>query len=116
LTGHLVLSTLHTNDAASAITRLLDMGVEDYLLTSTLIGVAAQRLVRLLCPACRVAKPALAELVEQLGLRRYAAGPEILSYRPVGCDECGGAGYFGRIGLVESSSAGGARSCLALPR
>jgi len=102
LTGHLVLSTLHTNDAASAITRLLDMGVEDYLLTSTLTGIAAQRLVRSLCPACRVAEPALAELVEQLGLHRYAAGSEILVYRPVGCDECGGTGYFGRMGLVET--------------
>jgi general secretion pathway protein E len=102
LTGHLVLSTLHTNDAASAITRLLDMGVEDYLLTSTLTGIAAQRLVRSLCPACRVAEPALAELVEHLGLRRYAAGPEILVYRPVGCDQCNGTGYFGRMGLVET--------------
>jgi general secretion pathway protein E len=102
LTGHLVLSTLHTNDAASAITRLLDMGVEDYLLTSTLTGIAAQRLVRSLCPACRVAEPALAELVEHLGLHRYAAGPEILVYRPVGCDQCNGTGYFGRMGLVET--------------
>jgi len=102
LTGHLVLSTLHTNDAASAITRLLDMGVEDYLLTSTLTGVAAQRLVRSLCPACRVAEPALAELVEHLGLQRYAAGSEIRLYRPVGCEECNGTGYFGRLGLVET--------------
>ncbi len=102
LTGHLVLSTLHTNDAASAITRLLDMGVEDYLLTSTLIGVAAQRLVRTLCPECRVAEAALPELVEQLGLRRYGNGSDIVVYRPGGCERCGGSGYFGRVGLIET--------------
>jgi general secretion pathway protein E len=102
LTGHLVLSTLHTNDAASAITRLLDMGVEDYLLTSTLTGVAAQRLVRTLCPHCRAAEPALPELVAQLGLRRYANGEEIKVYRPVGCEECNGGGFFGRTGLIET--------------
>jgi general secretion pathway protein E len=102
LTGHLVLSTLHTNDAASAITRLLEMGVEDYLLTSTLTGVAAQRLVRTLCPGCRVAEAALPELVEQLGLCRYAYGSDIVVYRPGGCEHCGGSGYFGRIGLIET--------------
>jgi general secretion pathway protein E len=102
LTGHLVLSTLHTNDAASAITRLLDMGVEDYLLTSTLTGVAAQRLVRTLCPNCRTAEPALPELVAQLGLRRYADGGEIMTYKPVGCERCNGSGYYGRTGLIET--------------
>ena len=102
LTGHLVLSTLHTNDATSAITRLLDMGVEDYLLTSTLTGVAAQRLVRTLCPECRVAEAALPELIEQLGLSRYANGSDIVVYRPGGCEHCGGSGFFGRIGLIET--------------
>jgi general secretion pathway protein E len=102
LTGHLVLSTLHTNDAPSAITRLLDMGVEDYLLTSTLTGVAAQRLVRTLCPHCRVAAPALPELVEQLGLRRFATEPEIMVYRPKGCAQCNDSGYYGRTGLIET--------------
>ena len=102
LTGHLVLSTLYTNDAASAITRLLDMGVEDYLLTSTLTGVAAQRLVRTLCPHCRTAEPALPELVAQLGLRRYANGGEIMTYKPVGCERCNGGGYYGRTGLIET--------------
>ncbi len=101
LTGHLVLSTLHTNDAASAITRLMDMGVEDYLLTSTLTGVAAQRLVRTLCPHCRLAEAALPELVEQLGLRRYADGQVITIYKPGGCERCNGTGYRGRMGLVE---------------
>ncbi len=102
LTGHLVLSTLHTNDAPSAVTRLLDMGVEDYLLTSTLTGVAAQRLVRTLCRHCRAAEPALPELVEQLGLDRYSDASEILHYRAVGCEQCNGSGYFGRSGLVET--------------
>ena len=102
LTGHLVLSTLHTNDAVSAITRLMDMGVEDYLLTSTLTGVAAQRLVRTLCPNCRVAEAALPELVTQLGLNRYINGSDALVYRPGGCELCGGSGFYGRTGLVEA--------------
>ena len=71
LTGHLVLSTLHTNDAGSSVTRLLDMGVEDYLLTSTVNGVLAQRLVRTLCRHCRRPNEALPELIEELGLRSY---------------------------------------------
>jgi general secretion pathway protein E len=101
LTGHLVLSTLHTNDASGTITRLLDMGVEEYLLTSTLNGVAAQRLVRMLCPHCQTKEPVLPELVEQLGLRRYTSEPEIVLYRPNGCEHCNGTGYFGRSSLVE---------------
>jgi general secretion pathway protein E len=116
LTGHLVLSTLHTNDAASAITRLLDMGVEEYLLTSTLNGVAAQRLVRTLCPHCRVAEPALPELVAQLGLRRYADGGEITIYKPGGCEQCNGTGYRGRMGLVEVLAVGDAVRRLILRR
>jgi general secretion pathway protein E len=102
LTGHLVLSTLHTNDAVSAITRLMDMGVEDYLLTSTLTGVAAQRLVRTLCRNCRVAEAALPELVTQLGLNRYINGSDPVVYRPGGCELCGGSGFYGRTGLVEA--------------
>ncbi len=102
LTGHLVLSTLHTNDAAGTITRLLDMGVEDYLLTSTLNGVTAQRLVRRLCPQCRTKAPAMAELVAQLGLERYVAGgQEIQLYHPKGCEHCNETGYFGRNSLTE---------------
>ena len=101
LTGHLVLSTLHTNDAAGTLARLLDMGVEDYLLTSTLNGVAAQRLVRTLCPHCRRREPALPELVQQLGLERYSADPEITLYRPQGCEKCNDTGFFGRTGVVE---------------
>ena len=102
LTGHLVLSTLHTNDAVSAITRLMDMGVEDYLLTSTLTGVAAQRLVRTLCRNCRVAEAALPELVTQLGLNRYINGSDAVVYRPGSCELCGGSGFYGRTGLVEA--------------
>jgi general secretion pathway protein E len=99
LTGHLVLATLHTNDAVSAVTRLADMGVETYLLASSLLGVLAQRLVRCLCPACRVASPPSsgeASLLSALGLPR-----EMPLYRPVGCDECGGSGYRGRTGIYE---------------
>ena len=103
LTGHLVLSTLHTNDAASAITRLLDMGVDDYLLTSTVTGVAGQRLVRRLCTNCRTQEPVLPELATQLGLERLvAAGKPISLWRAVGCEACHGTGYLGRTGVVET--------------
>jgi general secretion pathway protein E len=104
LTGHMILSTLHTNDAASAVTRLLDMGVEPFLLTSTLNAVVGQRLVRRLCPACRrptVPDPAR---VEALGLRRLAniAGiEEIRLWDPVGCPACAGTGYRGRTAVTE---------------
>jgi len=99
LTGHLILSTVHTNDAASTITRLLDMGIEDYLLTSTVNGIAAQRLVRTLCPVCRETYEPLAELVERLHLPAQH-GPLKL-HRAIGCTECGGTGYRGRSSIVE---------------
>jgi len=102
LTGHLVLSTLHTNSAAASITRLLDMGVQDYLITSTLNGIAAQRLVRTLCPRCRAPYAALPELIEELGLRRYANGNDVTLHRAVGCDDCHGTGYHGRTSLFET--------------
>ena len=101
LTGHMVLSTLHTNDAASTINRLLDMGMDDYLLTSTVNGILAQRLVRTLCTHCRQAHPALPEVVEEMQLRRYTQADPVMLYRPVGCEECGGTGYTGRISIVE---------------
>ena len=101
LTGHVVLSTLHTNDAAGAITRLLDMGLEDYLLTSTVNGVVGQRLVRVLCAECRESYAPAPELVERLRLDRYANGSQPTLYRPVGCRACGGLGYAGRIGIFE---------------
>jgi general secretion pathway protein E len=102
LTGHLVLSTVHTNNAASSLTRLLDMGVADFLLTSTINGIAAQRLVRTLCPHCRRPFRPVPELVEQLGLRRYSAGSDITLFEAAGCDECGGSGYFGRTCAFET--------------
>ncbi len=101
LTGHLVLSTLHTNDAAGGLARLLDMGLDDYLLTSTVNGILAQRLVRKLCPHCRVAQPTLPEVVEEKGLRRFAPEGEVLLYQAVGCDACGGIGYRGRLAIIE---------------
>jgi general secretion pathway protein E len=101
LTGHLVLSTVHTNDAASTVNRLLDMGVEDYLLTSTVVGILAQRLVRTLCPSCKEAHAALPEIVLQLGLSRLAPPGEITLYRATGCAQCAHTGYSGRIGITE---------------
>jgi general secretion pathway protein E len=99
LTGHMVLATLHTNDAASAVTRLADMGVEPYLLASSLLGVLAQRLVRRLCPACRAAAaptPGEASVVERLGL-----SPARPICGAVGCAACGDSGYRGRTGIYE---------------
>lgn len=96
LTGHLVLATLHTNDTASAVTRLVDMGVEPFLLSSSLLGVLAQRLVRRLCDQCREAyRPDETELRLLDGEK-----PEWL-YRPKGCDVCGHTGYRGRTGIYE---------------
>ena len=101
LTGHLVLSTLHTNDAPSAITRMLDLGVPSYLISSTLIGVMAQRLMRTLCRHCKQADGVVSEdewrtLISPLSLAR----PERV-YRPVGCLECRMTGYRGRVGVYE---------------
>ncbi len=101
LTGHLVLSTLHTNDAPSSITRLLDMGVAGYLVTSVVNGVLAQRLVRRLCPACREAYRPLPELVRRTRLDRVAGREDVTLYRPVGCEACLGTGYHGRIAIME---------------
>lgn len=101
LTGHLVLSTLHTNDAAGGVTRLLDMGMEDYLLTSTVNGILGQRLVRLLCPHCREPYEALPELIDELQLRRFTNDARITLYRPVGCEHCAGTGYQGRMAILE---------------
>jgi general secretion pathway protein E len=101
LTGHLVLSTVHTNDAASTVNRLLDMGVEDYLLTSTIIGILAQRLVRTLCPSCKEAYTALPEVVNELGLRKFAATSDVTLYHARGCKECGQTGYIGRVSIME---------------
>lgn len=102
LTGHLVLSTLHTNDAASTVNRLLDMGMQDYLLTSTVIGIQAQRLVRTLCRECRRAYRALPELVVETGLGRFVeAGSEVTLFEPVGCEACAQTGFIGRVAIME---------------
>jgi type II secretory ATPase GspE/PulE/Tfp pilus assembly ATPase PilB-like protein len=91
LTGHFVYSTLHTNDAPSAITRLTDMGVENYLLSSSLVAVMAQRLVRLICPHCRIPD----------GTRISPEGDAVQAFRGAGCERCFGTGYAGRIGIFE---------------
>ena len=102
LTGHLVLSTLHTNDAASSVNRLLDMGMQDYLLTSTLIGIQAQRLVRTLCRECRRAYRALPEVAAETGLSRFVeAGSEVTLFEPVGCEACAQTGFIGRVAIME---------------
>jgi general secretion pathway protein E len=101
LTGQMVLSTLNTNDAASSVNRLLDMGMDDYLLTSTLIGILAQRLVRTLCTDCRELRPVLPELARQMDLHRYTSAPTVELYHAVGCPQCANTGYIGRISIVE---------------
>ncbi|HVG80762.1 MAG TPA: ATPase, T2SS/T4P/T4SS family [Methylomirabilota bacterium] len=102
LTGHLVLSTLHTNSAAGSIARLIDMGVPEYLLASTLTGAMGQRLVRTLCPDCREPFEALPELARELGLDRLAATPgPVRLWRPRGCESCHGTGYRGRTTISE---------------
>ena len=100
LTGHLVFSTLHTNDAPSAITRLVDMGVENYLLASCLIGVLAQRLVRVICRHCRFEYAAELEYLRSLDFP-VNGNQSILLYRGEGCERCGHTGYETRKGIFE---------------
>jgi general secretion pathway protein E len=99
LTGHLVFSTLHTNDAPSAITRLVDMGVEPFLVASSLVAVLAQRLVRVLCPECRVGYEATHEELLEIGIRPPDEAVRV--YRAAGCVACNYTGYRGRIGIFE---------------
>ncbi len=99
-TGHLVLSTLHTDDAPSAVTRLMDMRVEPYVIASALVGVVAQRLVRRLCPACRRRCTPDDEMLRMLNVAASDA-PQFAFYRAVGCEACSGTGYRGRIALYE---------------
>jgi general secretion pathway protein E len=102
LTGHLVLTTLHTNSAAGAITRLMDLDVQAYLIASTLRLVVAQRLVRKLCPNCRQRYVAPPELIEELPADLIAAAAKPLRlWKPVGCDQCNGTGYLGRAAIFE---------------
>jgi general secretion pathway protein E len=99
LTGHLVLSTLHTNDAPSAITRLVDMGIENYLLTSALVGVLAQRLVRVICPNCKREEKITGTKVQAMGLS--IPGSDQRVFRGAGCEACVHTGFRGRVGIFE---------------
>jgi type IV pilus assembly protein PilB len=101
LTGHLVLSTLHTNDAPGAVTRLVDMGIEPFLVASSLIGVIAQRLVRILCDKCKQTYTPPAEVLQRLGASMLAGDGQVPIFRPVGCEFCGKIGYKGRNGIFE---------------
>jgi general secretion pathway protein E len=101
LTGHLVLSTLHTNDSASAVTRMLDLGVAPFLLNATLIGVMAQRLVRTLCPHCKAPHDTLPEDAWEGMIKPFRARRPSSAWRAVGCLECRNTGYRGRAGLYE---------------
>jgi general secretion pathway protein E len=99
LTGHLVFSTLHTNDSAGAITRLLDMGIEPFLVSSSVVAIVAQRLVRLICAECRTPYHPTAEELNKLGMKKNS--PDLLFYRGKGCPHCMNTGYRGRSGIYE---------------
>ena len=99
MTGHLVLSTLHTNSAVGAITRLLDMGIEPFMVSSTLTGIVSQRLVRRLCRLCRQPVESMDETAAQF-IGERAVGATL--YKPVGCPACGGVGYAGRTVVEEA--------------
>ncbi|WP_428509301.1 GspE/PulE family protein [Roseateles sp.] len=106
LTGHLVFSTLHTNDAAAAITRLTDLGVPSYLISATVIGVLAQRLVRTLCNHCKVPDPSVTRDTLNDMLKHWRMNGGVKPYKPVGCLECRNTGYRGRAGLYELLTVG----------
>ncbi|MGA2006644.1 MAG: GspE/PulE family protein [Solirubrobacteraceae bacterium] len=113
LTGHLVLTTLHTNDAATSITRLIEMGIEPFLVASALDSVVAQRLIRVLCPHCK-----RRVILPQATLREYgySASFDVEGYEPVGCKHCGGLGYRGRTGIYEVMTISPEIRALALER
>jgi type IV pilus assembly protein PilB len=98
LTGHLVLSTLHTNDAPTALTRLIEMGIEPFLVASAIDCIVAQRLARTLCHHCKARTILPASVLRDHG---FQTGYDLEAYEPVGCARCGGSGYKGRIGLYE---------------
>ena len=100
LTGHLVISTLHTNDAPTAVTRLLDLGVPAYMIRATVLGIMAQRLVRTLCPHCKVEEDVDLEAWRLLTLPFKVKAPAHV-YGPGGCLECRDTGYLGRMGIYE---------------
>ena len=99
MTGHLIFSTLHTNDAPSAVSRLMDIGCQPYLIASTLVCVVAQRLVRRLCPACKIAHEASAD--ERTFLAMGDQAQKLYGPHPSGCSRCVGTGYQGRVGIFE---------------
>jgi general secretion pathway protein E len=102
LTGHLVFSTLHTNDAPSAIARLIDMGAEDYLIASSLLGVLAQRLVRVICPSCKTEIHPVPEMLDEIGFRRGdRRGESDRFFEGSGCENCSNTGFIGRVGIYE---------------
>ena len=113
LTGHLVLSTLHTNDAPSAITRLIEMGIEPFLVASALDCIVAQRLARMLCSSCKRRTIISAKGLQENG---YRARMELEAYEPAGCRRCGGSGYRGRVGLYEVMKMSPEIQTLALER
>ena len=100
ITGHLVVSTLHTNDTASSVTRLLDMGVESYLIADSTVGIIAQRLVRRLCPHCKAGRPVYPHEADYLKLTAQERARQMI-FEPRGCQRCNGVGYYGRIGVYE---------------
>jgi general secretion pathway protein E len=99
LTGHLVLSTLHTNDAPSAVTRLTDMGIENYLLTSSIVAVLAQRLVRVNCSRCKREEQVSGNWLRSVGLDGAGSNRKVL--RGIGCEACSRTGFSGRVGIFE---------------
>ncbi len=100
LTGHLVFSTLHTNDAAGAVTRLLEMGMENYLISSSMLGIMAQRLVRVICPECKEVYTPEIGVLEELEVDKQEAKGQTV-FRGTGCEKCAGTGYRGRQGIYE---------------
>jgi general secretion pathway protein E len=101
LTGHLVLSTLHTNDSASAITRLIDMGIEPYLISSSVIAVMAQRLIRVVCPHCKSPYGPQEQMISLWSEKEKASLIRGQFYKGLGCEDCLQTGYLGRTGIFE---------------
>jgi len=101
LTGHLVLSTLHTNDSASAVTRLIDMGIEPYLISSSVVAVMAQRLLRVICPECKRSYRPEAEMISLLNENEKVSARDEQLYKGAGCPNCLETGYLGRTGIFE---------------
>jgi general secretion pathway protein E len=101
LTGHLVLSTLHTNDSASAITRLIDMDIEPYLISSSVIAVMAQRLLRVICPQCKRPYRPESDIISLWGEKEKVLAPDAQFYKGIGCENCLETGYLGRTGIFE---------------